>query len=42
MSHYLNFASLPFELEKEFGMMVLGKVVLFDGVLDEVQRVGKV
>jgi hypothetical protein len=28
--------------EKEFGVMVLGKVVLLDGVLDEVQRVGQV
>jgi hypothetical protein len=42
MLHGLHFACSPFEIEKEFGVMVLGKVVHLDVVLDEVQRVGKV
>jgi hypothetical protein len=42
MSQSLNFASLPFEIEKEFVVMVLGKVAHLDVVLDEVQRVVKV
>ena len=36
------FTCLPFEIETEFGVVVLSKVVLLDGVLDEVQRVGQV
>jgi hypothetical protein len=42
MLHGLHFACSPFEIEKEFGVMVLGKAVHLDVVLDEVQRVGKV
>jgi hypothetical protein len=38
----LHLACFSFEIETEFGVMVLGKVVLLDVVLDEVQRVGKV
>ena len=37
----LYFACSQFEIEKEFGVMVSGKVVHLDVVLDEVQRVGK-
>jgi hypothetical protein len=36
MQQCLHFASLPFEIEKEFGVVVLSKVVLLDVVLDEV------
>jgi hypothetical protein len=36
MQQCLNFASLSFENGKEFGVVVLGKVVLLDVVLDEV------
>ena len=38
----LHLACFSFEIETEFGVMVLGKVILLDGVLDEVQRVGQV
>jgi hypothetical protein len=38
----LHFACLSFEIETEFGVMVLGKFVHHVVVLDEVQRVGKV
>jgi hypothetical protein len=31
-----NFACLPFEIGEEFGVVVLGKVVVLDVVLDEV------
>jgi hypothetical protein len=42
MSQSLNFASLPFEIGKEFGVVSLGKVVHIHVVLDEVQSLGKV
>ena len=42
MLHGLYFACSPFENEKEFGVMVLGKVVHLNVVLDEVQRICKV
>jgi hypothetical protein len=38
----LHFACSPFEFEKEFVVMVFGKVVHLDLVLDEVQRIGNV
>ena len=37
-----DFACLPFEIGDEFGVVVLGKVVVLDVVLDEVKRVDKV
>lgn len=37
-----HFACLPFEIETEFGGVVLSKVVHHVVVLDEVQRVGRV
>ena len=37
-----NFACFPFEIGDEFGVVVLGKVVVLDAVLDEVKRVDKV
>jgi hypothetical protein len=42
MQQSLNFASLPFEKEKEFGVVSFGKVVHIHVVLDEVQSLGKV
>jgi hypothetical protein len=38
----LHLACFSFENEKEFGVMVLGKVVFLKVVLDEVQRLGQV
>jgi hypothetical protein len=35
-----NFACFSFEFDKEFGVVVLGKVEVLDVVLDEVQRNG--
>ena len=37
-----DFACLPFEIGDEFGVVVLGKVVVLDVVLDEVKRFDKV
>ena len=37
-----NFACFPFEIGDEFGVVVLGKVVVLDVVLDEVKRFDKV
>jgi hypothetical protein len=36
MQQCLHFASLPFEMEEEFGVVVLSKVIFLDVVLDEV------
>jgi hypothetical protein len=36
MQQCLHFASLPNEIEKEFGVVVLSKVILLDIVLEEV------
>ena len=37
-----NFACFPFEIGKDFGVVVLGKVVVLDVVLDGVKRFDKV
>jgi hypothetical protein len=42
MQQCLNFGSPPFEIGKEIGVVVLGKVIHLDLVLDEVQSLGKV
>jgi hypothetical protein len=42
MQQSLNFGSPPFEKEREFGVVSLGKVIHLDVVLDEVQSLSKV